>query len=303
MTIAPVSRCAGQLKKLNDLDDHDPSIIGVTDSARWFSRVFTYDSRGRVLKAKGWNPNGFEHDFPFEQFYGYDAFNHMTSRSGSYYYQPNFSDSASFSNNRRTGWTYVADGQETHSTGPGMFRDLIYNAAGNMLQVKETQTANNQFSTYVASYDGDGEVAREFLQEDVTNTGSYKVRSTVLGELVTAGFVIWLRAGKRLRPGRVTHEFRGSKTGTEMVNAQFTEDRDQLRVGQWRQKMGYSTTGPIPGYEPNHSLADFLAEKQAEINDDEAGVKVGNILEKLWNNNNFGRNDARREIFNLLCDH
>jgi len=41
------------------------------------------------------------------------------------------------------------------------------------------------FSTYVASYDGDGEVAREFLQEDVTNTSSYKVRSTVLGKLVT----------------------------------------------------------------------------------------------------------------------
>src|SRR6185503_4428645 len=36
----------GRLKKLNDLDDHDPSIIGVTDSARWFSRVYTYDNRG-----------------------------------------------------------------------------------------------------------------------------------------------------------------------------------------------------------------------------------------------------------------
>jgi hypothetical protein len=175
----------GRLKKLNDLDDHDPSISGVTDSARWFSRVYSYDNRGRILKARGWNPNGYEFDFPFEQFYSYDAFNHMTSRSGSYYYQPDFSDSGTYLNDRRQDWTFGADGQETHSTGPGMFRDLIYNAAGKMIQVKETQTANNQFSTYLASYDGDGKLAMELLQEDPTNTKSYKVRSSVLGEVLT----------------------------------------------------------------------------------------------------------------------
>lgn len=175
----------GRLKKLTDLDDHDPSIVGVTDSARWFSRVYTYDNRGRILKAKGWNPNGYEFDFPFEQYYSYDSYNHMTSRFGSYYYQPDFTDSGTYVNNRQQGWDYGADGQETHSTGPGMFRDLSYNAAGKMIQVKETQTANNQFSTYVASYDGDGELAMEFLQEDPTNTNSYKVRSSILGEVLT----------------------------------------------------------------------------------------------------------------------
>jgi YD repeat-containing protein len=176
----------GRLKKLNDLDDHDPSIIGVTDSARWFSRVYSYDNRGRILKARGWNPNGFEHNFPFSQGYSYDSFNNLTSRGGSSYYQsPGFSDTGTYVNNRRTGWTYAADGQATRSSGPGVIRDLIYNCAGQTTQVKETQNANGQFSTYLASYDGDGELAREFLLENPTNTTSYKVRSTVLGEVVT----------------------------------------------------------------------------------------------------------------------
>jgi hypothetical protein len=99
----------------------------------------------------------------------------------------------------------------------------------------------------------------------------------------------------------------GSKTGTEMVKAQFGEDNAQLQWGLSRQKMGFTTTGaggqPIPGYDPNHSLADFIAEKHAELYDDGAGVNVGRILEKMWNDRNFSRSNARREIFNLLCDH
>jgi YD repeat-containing protein len=177
----------GRLKKLTDLDDHDPSIIGVTDTGRWFTRVYRYDSRGRIMRARGYNqPNNFEFDRPFDLSYGYDQFNHLTSRSGKYYYQsPSFFDSATFLNNRRTGWTYGADGQETHSTGIGIVRDHTYNAAGKMVQVKETVTATSQISTYVTSYDGDGEQVREFVQENLANSDSYKIRSTVLGIIVT----------------------------------------------------------------------------------------------------------------------
>lgn len=176
----------GRLKKLTDLDDHDPTIIGFTDSGRWFSRVYRYDNLGRIARARGYNqPNGFEFDRPYDLFYGYDSFNHLISRSGKYYYQTNFSDSGSFVNNRRLGWDYGADGQETRSTGPGIVRDHTYNAAGQVVQIKETVTATSQISTYVTSYDGDGNQAKEFLQQDPTNTTSYKVRSSVLGDVVT----------------------------------------------------------------------------------------------------------------------
>ena len=172
----------GRLRKMTDLDDHEPSIIGAPDTARHFSRMYHFDYDGRLVRARGFSIFlNAEIDQPFKQFYGYDAFDNMTSRSGGYYYQTSTSDNASFDNNRRVGSVYAADGQETHSTGPGMFRDWVYDTAGKMIQVKETVTATNQFSTYVASYDGDGRKVREFLQEDPVNTNAYILYSTVLG--------------------------------------------------------------------------------------------------------------------------
>jgi len=252
----------GRLKKLNDLDDHDPSIIGVTDSARWFSRVYTYDSKGRVLKSKGWNPNGYEFDFPYEQYYGYDAFDHMTARSGSYYYQPDFSESGSYSNNRRQGWSYGADGNETHSTGPGMFRDWTYNAAGQMVQVKETQTANNQFSTYVSNYDGDGELASEFLQESPTGI-SYKIRSSVVGEVVTRLNNVGNKTGMtvhlddRVTPARMSAADTGGvpfPTYDDPLQQSIAGDRKAVydplgNVIPWRPWPG----GPPPNFYPRSS--------------------------------------------------
>jgi YD repeat-containing protein len=172
----------GRLKKMTDLDDHEPSIIGAPDTARHFSRIYDFDHAGRLRRAKGIKPNGVEEDRPFTQLYSYDAFDNLIDRSGKYYYQqPATSDSATFTNNRRLGTDYAADGQETHSTGPGFVRDWTYDAAGKMVQVKETVTATSQVSTYVTSQDGDGRQVREFLQESATASNTYMVRSTVLG--------------------------------------------------------------------------------------------------------------------------
>ena len=105
--------------------------------------------------------------------------------------------------------------------------------------------------------------------------------------------------GRQTGPG-------GSTTGTEMVKVQFAEDNAQLQWGLSRQKMGFTTTGiggqPIPGYAHNTLLTDFIAEKHAELEDDGAGVIVGRTLERMLNDRNFNRADARREIFGLLCD-
>lgn len=218
----------GRLKKLTDLDDHDPTIIGFTDSGRWFSRVYRYDNLGRIIRARGYNqPNSFEFDRPFDLSYSYDSFNHLSSRSGKYYYQTGFSDSATFVNNRRQGWDYGADGKETRSTGPGVVRDHTYNAAGLMVQLKETVTATSQFSTFVTSYDGDGNLARELLQEDPTNSTSYKVRSSVLGEVVTrldhagnkTGTTVHL--DERVTPTRIN--------STDTGNVPFPTYEDPLR--------------------------------------------------------------------------
>jgi YD repeat-containing protein len=172
----------GRLKKMTDQDDHEPTIIGAPDTARHFSRIYDFDRAGRLTRAKGIKPSGVEEDRPFTQSYAYDGFDNLTQRSGKYYYQqPATNDSASFTNNRRLGTDYAADGQEIRSTSNGMVRDLTYDAAGEMVQVKETVTGTSQVSTYVTSYDGDGRQLREFLQENATNTNTYMVRSTILG--------------------------------------------------------------------------------------------------------------------------
>src|SRR5438034_2944629 len=62
-----------------------------------------------------------------------------------------------------------------------MYRDWTYDAAGLMVQTKETLTAPSTVSTYITSYDGDGQSVREYLQESPTTSNSYSVRSTVLG--------------------------------------------------------------------------------------------------------------------------
>jgi YD repeat-containing protein len=176
----------GKLKKMTDLDDHEPSIIGAPDTARHFSRIYDFDHAGRLTRAKGIKPTGVEEDRPFTQSYSYDAFSNLTNRSGRYYYQPITSDPNTFENNRRVGASYAADGQETQSSAPGTTRDWSYDAAGNLVKVKETVTANGQVSTFVTSYDGDGRPVREFLQENPTSTNAYIVRSTVFhGEVVT----------------------------------------------------------------------------------------------------------------------
>jgi YD repeat-containing protein len=176
----------GRLQQMTDLDDRgqDP---GNPDTARHFSRVQSYDHAGRLTNSSG------VPGLPYVQSYAYDAFDNTTSRSGYYYYQGYTSDGGTFQNNRRQDISYDADGNVQHTPtyvyagGPvASFRDWTYDAAGDMTQVRETLTANNSVSTYVSGYDGDGQLALEYYQENANASKSYMVRSSVMnGQVVT----------------------------------------------------------------------------------------------------------------------
>ena len=86
----------GRLKQMTDLDDRNQD-IGFPDTARHFSRARSYDQAGRLTSDKGATSS----TFPLNQNYAHDAFNNLTSRYGTYYYQNQTSDSATYSNNRR----------------------------------------------------------------------------------------------------------------------------------------------------------------------------------------------------------
>jgi YD repeat-containing protein len=174
----------GRLQTMTDLDDRNQD-IGYPDTARHFSRVQSYDQVGRLTAARG-APSTYS-SFPYDQSYGYDAFGNSTSRSGWYYYQSYSSDGGNFQNNRRQDLSYDADGNVTHTPSYNYaggsvvsFRDWTYDAAGRMIQVKETATANSSVSTYISNHDGDGQPVIEYYQANPASK-SYMVRSSVLG--------------------------------------------------------------------------------------------------------------------------
>ena len=75
----------------------------------------------------------------------------------------------------------------------------------------------------------------------------------------------------------------GSKTGDDRAQDQLTEDHNQLSTAIAQQ---------------DHAR---IAEGYAELNDDYAGLQVGDILGKYIDGTK-SRQDAHKEIFNLLCD-
>jgi YD repeat-containing protein len=83
------------------------------------------------------------------------------------------------------------------------------------------------------------------------------------------------------------------------VERQFREDRNQLALGVQYQRAGRKT---IPyGGEREYPLDRFMAEKRAEITDDEYGIYVAGILQ----NKIDGRKTAmlvKIDLLNLLCD-
>jgi hypothetical protein len=152
--------------------------------------VQSYDHVGRLVSATG-TPSQVS-SLPYNQSYGYDAFGNATSRYGAYYYQSYSSDGGTYQNNRRQDLTYDADGHVTHTPSYNnmgsvvSFRDWTYDAAGLMVQVKETVTANNSVSTYVTNHDGDGQPISEYYQENL-GAKSFMVRSSLIGGEVLTG--------------------------------------------------------------------------------------------------------------------
>jgi YD repeat-containing protein len=173
----------GTLSTVVDLDD--TAGTNPPMSLRFLSRGYRYDHVGRV--TQGYSISSAH--IPINQTYGYDEFGNMTSRVGAYYnYTASApaSDTATFTNNRRNGWTYNADGQVTATTASSTDdpRTIAYDAAGRMTTSVET----TQFNTvsYTAGYDGDGQLVKESTNTSPgTSDTSYIVRSTVLGDVLT----------------------------------------------------------------------------------------------------------------------
>lgn len=154
---------------------------------RFLSRRYSYDHTSRVTGGHG--TGGAGAGVPFSQSYSYNEFGNMTGRTGSYYnynFSAPTSDTASYTDNRRTGWSYNADGQVVASPASSTDnpRSVSYDAAGRM--VTTVDTGSTSTVTYSASYDGDGQLVYESSNTSPgTFEASYIVRSTVLRDMLT----------------------------------------------------------------------------------------------------------------------
>jgi YD repeat-containing protein len=211
----------------------------------WFDRAYSYDHVGRLSestsyrRAEGLTPfPSNPYPDPYQQTNAYDVWGNITSRSGALYASPQ-SDSATYSNNRRSGWSYDADGNTITDASYNHSLDAAskdVHAAS--LGVIPVNGQNQPVLDVNQTYDGDGQ-PRIRLQtmykqgiccdengnpsEPVVDTKqSYYVRSSVLGGAVIAdigqGEVYIYAGGERIAKANgsvnITFEHHNPTTGS-----------------------------------------------------------------------------------------
>lgn len=137
-----------------------------------YDRSYQYDHSERIIKslsgaeARG---EGTTTNRPYHQFGGFDAFDHVASRTTRHWSKDfPYVQTNSFTNNRRAGWQYDADGNLTNDNQ----RTFTFDAAGRMTAT----SAGNMEQVF----DGNGLRAKTIEPNLVT----YYLTSSVLGKVI-----------------------------------------------------------------------------------------------------------------------
>ena len=158
-------------------------VHNVTDAT--FDRSYTYDHAGRIIEAKsGGQARGTWGAAPYYETFGYDGFANLTAReSQSWNGLTDDFDSTSYTNNRRGGWGYDADGRNTTID----TRTNTFDAVGQQTAMSATAIpliGSSYTVNQAISYDGDAAMSKEVDTQSnapgYANT-TYHLRSSVLG--------------------------------------------------------------------------------------------------------------------------
>jgi len=132
-------------------------------------RSYSFDHAARItLALSGAEARGEPQtqDRPYKETFSYDALSHLAVRTTSNWSKvPGFFSSDSYTNNRRVGWQYDADGNLTNNNA----RQYTLDAAGRIVFISGGSV--NQF------FDGDG----QRVKTTEPNVVTYYLRSSVLG--------------------------------------------------------------------------------------------------------------------------
>lgn len=154
-------------------------------------RSYTYDHAGRVTEAFSGPMARGEADVnmrPYRFYYTYDAFNHLTSRTGQVWSSPSEANNGTgvYINNKNTGWAYDPDGRLADS-GETQY---AYDAAGRAVSVVSLMGDITQVQTFDAAGERTKLLTTQVIyQENAPQTSEsqikYFVTSSVLGRVVT----------------------------------------------------------------------------------------------------------------------
>ncbi|HKO44546.1 MAG TPA: hypothetical protein VJU84_14805 [Pyrinomonadaceae bacterium] len=156
-----------------------------------YDRRYRFDQTGRVKEAtSGAEARGTgAMDGPYSSAITYDVWGNTTQKTGQHWIQPT-SESATYVNNRRSGWNYDAEGNMLDD---GTYQALQrkYDAAGRMSQIMNPAFPGNPKRT--DEYDGNGQRARSGYHQPGCSPEFicpfeyfYYLRSSVLGEQIIA---------------------------------------------------------------------------------------------------------------------
>ena len=146
-----------------------------------FDRGYSYDHVGHLVEGKtGAQARGLSlDDGPYQETFGFNVWGNLTARSGTNWAEPINGFAASYTNNRRQGWTYDADGRPTQ-------QDTLattYDAAGHRIRTFDSAQRGRFQPGLTLTQDFDGNGARVKQQKN-TGTPTYFVRASALGGAV-----------------------------------------------------------------------------------------------------------------------
>lgn len=162
----------GHIKFVNDISMEMPA-------SNRLDRSYVFDHLGRMTAAysgdEATTPNVETTDRPYRETFGYDEWNNLTTRTGKVWSGVMEPVEAQYTNNRRQGWEYDADGRP-------VLQDSLqfkYDAAGRKYESQDTEPRGHftQNLIITQTFDGDGQRVKQ--QEG--NIKTFYVRSTVLG--------------------------------------------------------------------------------------------------------------------------
>jgi len=147
-----------------------------------FDRAYTYDQAGRLTAAA--TGGEARHDLgavPMYETFAYNAWGNTTTRVSESWLN-DFYDSGTYTNGRRTGWGYDADGRIRSIDA----RSYTNDAAGqNTFLTGQRWTPDGYVPTSTTSdFDGDGKRIRETSDSFGYVTTTYYLRSSVLGGVI-----------------------------------------------------------------------------------------------------------------------